>query len=71
MVERPSCWDWQSGKEDFFVLDRVLGLPATVVGVEAHERVTAEDYEKVVIRAATRPRRPPRWEGQGVGRARP
>jgi hypothetical protein len=51
MVERPSCWDWQSGKEDVFVLDRVLGLPATVVGVEAHERVTAKDYEKVVIRA--------------------
>ena len=40
-------WDWQLGKEDVLVLTRVPGLPATVVGVEAHERVTAEDYEKV------------------------
>ena len=72
MVERPSCWDWQSGKEDVFVLDRVLGLPATVVGVEAHERVTAEDYEKVVIRAVRAAEAASSGgEGQGVGRARP
>jgi SpoIIAA-like len=32
-------------------LSRILGLPATVVGVEAHEKVTAEDYEKVLIPA--------------------
>jgi len=33
------------------VLARILGLPATVVAVEAHERVTAEDYENVLIPA--------------------
>ena len=33
------------------VLTRIPGLPATVVGVEAHERVTAEDYESVLIPA--------------------
>jgi hypothetical protein len=33
------------------VLARILGLPATVVGVEAHERVTAEDYKAVLIPA--------------------
>ena len=33
------------------MLARIPGLPATVVGVEAHERVTAEDCEKVLIPA--------------------
>ena len=33
------------------VLTRIPGLPATVVGVEARERVTAEDYESVLIPA--------------------
>jgi SpoIIAA-like len=33
------------------VLTLIPGLPATVVGVEAHEKVTAEDYEKVLIPA--------------------
>ena len=33
------------------VLTRIPGLPATVVGVEAREKVTAEDYERVLIPA--------------------
>jgi hypothetical protein len=33
------------------VLTVIPDLPATVVGVEAHEKVTAEDYEKVLIPA--------------------
>ncbi|MGO9926173.1 MAG: STAS/SEC14 domain-containing protein, partial [Mycobacterium sp.] len=33
------------------VLTRIPGLPATVVGVEARERVTAGDYEGVLIPA--------------------
>jgi hypothetical protein len=32
-------------------LTRIAGLPATVVGVEAHVRVTVEDYEVVVVPA--------------------
>ena len=45
-------------------LARVLGLPATVVGVEAHEKVTAEDYEKVLIPSGqSGPGRLQRWEG--------
>ncbi len=33
------------------MLTPIPDLPATVVGVEAHEKVTAEDYEKVLIPA--------------------
>lgn len=33
------------------MLTPIPDLPATVVGVEAHENVTAEDYEKVLIPA--------------------
>ena len=33
------------------MLTPIPDLPATVVGVDAHERVTAEDYEKVLIPA--------------------
>lgn len=32
-------------------LTRIAGLPATVVGVEAHVRVTVEDYEVVLVPA--------------------
>lgn len=33
------------------MLTLIPDLPATVVGVEAHEKVTAEDYERVLIPA--------------------
>jgi len=33
------------------VLTPIPDLPAAVVGVEAHEKVTAEDYEQVLIPA--------------------
>lgn len=33
------------------MLTLIPDLPATVVGVEAHKKVTAEDYEKVLIPA--------------------
>jgi len=33
------------------VLTLIPGLPPTVVGVEAHEKISAEDYEKVLIPA--------------------
>jgi len=33
------------------VLTAIRDLPATIVGVEAHEKVTADDYEKVLIPA--------------------
>ena len=33
------------------MLTRIPGLPATVVAVEAHEKVTAEDYERVLVPA--------------------
>jgi len=38
-------------KEDVVVLTLIPGLPPTVVGVEAHEKISAEDYEKVLIPA--------------------
>jgi hypothetical protein len=38
-------------QEEVVVLTLIPDLPATVVGVEAHENVTAEDYEKVLIPA--------------------
>ena len=33
------------------MLTLIPGLPPTVVGVEAHEKISAEDYEKVLIPA--------------------
>jgi SpoIIAA-like len=33
------------------VLTPIQGLPATVVGIEAHEKVTADDYREVLIPA--------------------
>jgi hypothetical protein len=33
------------------MLTPIPDLPATVIGVEAHDKVTAEDYEKVLIPA--------------------
>ena len=33
------------------MLTAIRDLPATIVGVEAHEKVTADDYEKVLIPA--------------------
>jgi hypothetical protein len=47
---------WISGSYSYppggnVVLTLISDLPAAVVGVEAHEKVTAEDYEKVLIPA--------------------
>jgi hypothetical protein len=38
-------------RKEVIVLTPIPDLPATVVGVEAHDKVTAEDYEKVLIPA--------------------
>lgn len=43
--------DWQPGDEVVVALTLISDLPATVVGVEAHEKVTAEDYENVLVPA--------------------
>ena len=43
--------DWRPGDEDVVALTLISDLPVTLVGVEAHEKVTAEDYENVLVPA--------------------